>query len=123
MASDSTPKAQFTAVKSQPLTNQVSNTVVKPEYAVRCSRHDYNASQKVEPAKAKLIYASAKPFSRIASATPTNAPYNQTSSIIQLHGDHLLLATKSMPPVLPLRLHGAKVEVKGVKVAVHDDSE
>ena len=52
IASDSTPKAQSNAVKSQPSTNQVCFTVVKPEQP---PTDMINASLKVEPAKAQQV--------------------------------------------------------------------
>ena len=72
MTSNSAPKAQSTAVKIRPLTNQVSNTVVKPEQPHAAGMT--SASQKVKPAKTQLVYAPTKPFSQVASARPTNAP-------------------------------------------------
>ena len=72
MTSNSAPKAQSTAVKIRPLTNQVSNTVVKPEQP-SCSRHDQCLPES-KTCKIQLVYAPTNPFSRVASARPTNAP-------------------------------------------------
>ena len=109
IASDSIPKAQSTAVKSQPSTNQVSSQVVKPDQP---PADKTSASQKSETAKAQpLVNVPTKPFSRVSSAGSTNAPTKPVQSFNRVSS----AGTTSKPPVVTSQAP-AKVEVKDVKV-------
>ena len=107
--SDSTPKAQSTAVKSQPSLNQVSNKVEQ-----RSAAADRTSSpQKTEVAKPQsVVNVSTKPFSRVSSTGSTNVPTKPAQPFTRVSS----AGSTSKPPVVTSQAP-AKVEVKDVKVA------
>ena len=107
VASDSMPKTQSTAVKSQPSLNQVSKPEQPP--ADRTS-----APQKTEFAKPQpVVNASIKPFSRVSSAGSTNVPTKPAQPFSRVSS----AGSASKPPVVTSQAP-AKVEVKDVEATV-----